>query len=130
MPNCNSCGASFPNWAELATHIIASKRGHQRGRVWASGLLLKTKQLNAKKELTQSTASPEQKLAIKETKEYLKEQGELSGDTEIKPCLCPSCKRTVSQELPTEYTSSPYSWKTGNGTLIVNCPSCLNLRRG
>jgi hypothetical protein len=124
MPNCRSCGQGFDNWTTLAQHIIESKRGHNSGRVWASNLLLKTKALNAKRELQQSTATVEEKAAMKVNKMELRQMGELSGDTERVIAGCPSCHRPHQAELPVEFVRSEYAWRTENGMLLTRCEAC------
>lgn len=116
---CHSCQQDFPDYESLAKHISSSKKGHQKGKRWASHYLLKTRALNLKKQpFTSNPLTQEDKENRESTKR------DLSGETEYILAVCPMCKKGHREQLPIEFVESPMAWRTSKGTLIVNCSIC------
>lgn len=113
----------FPDYTELAAHIIRNRKTHRGGVTWARRFLTKDKQLSkklAKKEAFErmrqaAPATDDQKNALARLK--LK----LSGETEMVITICLPGKHTVAQLLPVEYTRSPWAYRI-QGRLVVTCP--------
>ncbi len=120
MPvQCFCCGATFEDYAELAKHVSASKKGHRKSKKWAADYMLKTRQLNQKRDLPQRIPlTEEQKDNYQETKR------ELSGEYENVICLCPRCKLGHREQVPTEYSHSEQAWRSPKGTLMMICQRC------
>lgn len=120
---CHSCNQGFPDYGELAKHIASSKKGHRKGKKWAAKYLLRTRELNKKKEMKGRVALTE---AEKENKKDTVR--ELSGETTIVETYCPHCKRKSRQIMPMEFGESGNAWKIG-GCLAVLCNSCRGLNQ-
>lgn len=118
MTLCHSCDKSFPDYRELALHILSTKKGHRKGRRWAAKYLshlnaLARKELNhGRSELTE--ADRENKRSTIRV---------LSGESVFVEALCPHCKRKSRQNLPIEYAESKEAWRS-KGSLVVLCQSC------
>lgn len=114
---CNSCQKSFPDYKELAKHIMLNKKGHKQGRVWAAKFLSKInildrKPLHGKVELTEED---------KENK--LSTIRQISGENELVLAMCPKCRKGHRELLPVEFTRSSQAWRTGKA-LMVMCQDC------
>ncbi len=122
MPDCRYCGKSCKDWGELALHVQSQKKGHRGGKKWAAQYLLKTRQLNSKKELNGRQPMSEE---AKEIRRELIESVRLSGEEVCVETLCPNpkCKRVSKQVLPVEYVRSPNAWRTEN-QIIKLCRNC------
>ena len=120
---CNSCGADFETFTELAQHItISPKRTHKYGRVWAAKLLTQVTRLNKKQESFDRIPLSEED---KENRRELKAQVKLSGEKSMVNTICPKCKTRHVEVLEVEYARSPLAWRTAqNGTLIILCAGC------
>lgn len=118
MPTCNSCHREFDDFHALALHITREKRGHQRGKKWASKYLLKP----IKSELPQRTPlTEEEKKSLDEAKDQCKR--ELSGITKVSQAFCLRCKRFYPRVVEIEYIHSEYALRREN-TLLITCESC------
>ncbi len=115
---CHSCNNDFPDFESLAKHIVASKKGHRRGKKWAAGYLLKVRALNAKKDFNYVPMTQEDRENRASTIR------ELSGETQYVKIICPNCKTYNQLKLPVEYIESKEAWRSKVGTLIVNCLDC------
>jgi hypothetical protein len=116
---CNSCGEQFADFKALALHIMTLKKGHRKGRVWASKFLA---QVNKKKFSPRSPMSEETRQIIKECVR------ETSGASEAARTVCPNCKLVTEQRIEVEYVRDDLAWRNSNGTLVVNCDSCKRER--
>jgi len=120
---CRSCTYKAADFADLAKHITASKKGHRKGKRWAASYLLKVNILNSKRGLPSRTPMTEEEQdALREARAEIKR--ELSGETRLAGTVCPKCKRASSQAIPIEYVNSERAWRTQNGTLIILCVNC------
>lgn len=118
--NCHSCHADFEDYKGLALHIMSTKKGHKKGRVWASRFLA---QVNKKEFSPRNPFSEETKQTIRDCVR------ELSGESEVVKTLCPSCKILSNQRVESEYLTDKEAWRNSKGTLIVNCLGCKNKER-
>lgn len=117
---CSSCGAIKEDFKELAKHISASKKGHQKGKVWSAKFLLDVRRLNNKKDW------PKDRTALTDTEKENKRNSKttISGVEEKVTTTCPSCGAITMQSLPVEYTEELCAWKSKNGAIFVNCENC------
>lgn len=117
---CNSCHAVFPGYQELAVHISHSKKGHRRGKRWASKFLL-VNSLSAKQKRNNGDRPPPLTEEQKEAKHDSRR--ELSGRSETVPTICPRCKHRAYAVLPVEHTKNPIAWRI-SGLLAIICGGC------
>ena len=120
---CNSCGKECEDYHELALHIMENKKGHQRGKKWASAFLLRTNRLNARKDLPQrAPMTDEEKESLRDARAETRR--ELSGKVSLAKVFCPQCKQVSVRALPVEFAQNNQAWRLPNGTLVVSCPAC------
>lgn len=116
---CHSCHVDFPDYRSLAIHISTSKKGHKKGKKWASKYLL-INGLSAKNKYEH----PERTPLTEEEKESKKNaKRELSGKTKYGQVFCPRCKQLYSRTVEVEYTDSPYALRK-KGALVITCENC------
>jgi hypothetical protein len=120
MPTCHACHSEFPDFKELAIHIMANKKGHRKGRMWAAKYIMinglsPDKRIDRKTDHIALTA--EQKEAKKDCK------GTISGIRKMVETVCPKCKRMEHQSLPVEYIGRPLAWRKDN-RLVILCEGC------
>lgn len=120
MPICNSCHKSFPDFKELAKHIMANKKGHRYGQVWAARCLTNQRNLDRKVSLQNRGNNP---LTQQEKENKQDSHRELSGQTSIAETICPKCKCKGVYSFPIEYIKCPVIWREGN-RLVKLCISC------
>lgn len=124
--SCHSCQRTFADYKELAMHISSSRKGHRRGKRWASKYMM-INGLSAEKRFDHNKSRTP---LTKEDKENLEDtKATLSGETEIVPTKCPKCKRAAHQQLPVEYTRHPLAWCISRFFMVL-CPNCRVERRG
>jgi len=117
---CLSCDHTpFETYRELAKHIVSSRKGHRKGKRWASKYLLLNSLSPRKRRGTRTQSAPTdgQKANKEDTRR------ELSGATEFVTTLCLKCRNAVIQGLPIEYVRSQDAWRI-KGYLVVMCPVC------
>ena len=114
---CLSCNEVFADYTELALHIQSSKKGHRKGKKWASNYLLRTRQLDQKQINGRVPLTEEQK----ENKRNMVR--ELSGRNENVVTYCPQCKSKTAQPLPVEFTQSREAWRIGKNFAVL-CSEC------
>ena len=117
---CLSCNHEpFETYRDLAKHIVSSRKGHRRGKRWASKYLL-FNGLSPQKRRGRQT-----RVALTEGEKANKEdtRRELSGTTEFVTTLCIKCGNAVRQGLPAEYVQSQDAWRE-KGYLVAMCPVC------
>ena len=119
---CSSCGVIKTDYGDLAKHIVASRKGHEKGKVWAHKFLLKPNILNRKVEALERL---KQRRPLTEAEKENKRNSkvELSGEDKSVVTLCPKCGSINDQDLPVEYVSDVYTWKFA-GQLVVSCENC------
>ncbi len=118
MPiTCISCHKTFPDYSELACHIMASKKGHRKGKKWASRYLLKTSQLDRNK------PGGRTKLTEEDKQNKLTCVRPISGQERLVPTYCPRCKTKRQERLPVEYVESNQAWRM-KGSFVVICTGC------
>ena len=120
MVICKSCWDEFADFKELALHISSSKKGHRKGKKWASRYIL----LNGLSPKNRNGDRPA-RVALTEEQKANKEdtRRELSGDNEYATTVCPNCKNKSRPLLPVEFTNNSIAWKI-KGSLVVMCSSC------
>ena len=117
---CRYCHhAAFADYATLAQHVAAERKGHRGGKKWAARYLTRVNFLNQKRDLKPRTPLTEQ-----EKENRVSTFVELSGQNEIVTTLCSHCKSRTRQSLPIEYTRSNTAWRNKQGILVVSCPTC------
>jgi len=117
---CLSCNHEpFETYRDLAKHIVSSRKGHRRGKRWASKYLL-FNGLSPQKRRGRQT-----RVALTEGEKTNREdtRRELSGTTEFVTTLCIKCGNAVRQGLPAEYVQSQDAWRE-KGYLVAMCPVC------
>lgn len=114
--SCHSCGQPFDNFHDLAVHIAGSRKGHRKGKKWASKYIL----LNGRRDKQNFQRTPLTE-AEKENKREMKR--ELSGETKSGLVFCPHCKTKHQQTLPVEYVDSPSAWRIEK-MLVILCSGC------
>jgi GTP cyclohydrolase FolE2 len=116
---CRACGRDdFEDYTELAIHIQSSKKGHRKGKIWASKYLLRVNQLNQKKEYEQRVPLTEEE---KENKRDTRR--ELSGQMEVVNTYCPRCKTRTRRQLEIEFTRGGQAWGIKNYYFVL-CQLC------
>lgn len=119
---CHSCGHSFPDYTELAKHIINAKKGHRRGKVWASKFLLQVKRLDRK---VTNQNRPDRIPLTEEQKEAKKSlMREVSGEFRQVLCVCPRCKLGHVEAVEVEYIESRDAWRSESGKPMIICGGC------
>ena len=119
MPICHSCNKPSPDFKELAKHIIANKRTHRGGLMWARKYLLNQRALDRKVSLKNNRVP----LSEQEIENKKDSRRELSGALKNTSSFCPKCKRAGIYQFPIEYTKSPDAWRVGN-FLVKLCVNC------
>jgi hypothetical protein len=121
---CSSCGVIKKDYKELARHIVGSRKGHQKSKPWAHKFLLNAKFLDVKADRREKAIGG--RLTLTDTEKENKRccKTELSGKNKTVATLCPYCKKIIDAELPEEYISDAYTWKTDKGMIIVTCQDC------
>ena len=118
---CNSCGDTFETYTELAVHIsTSSKKTHKHGRIWAAKLILRTNQLDKKKDFGNRVPLTEQE---KENKREVSNIVQLSGQKTYVNAKCPQCKRIHSETIEVEFARSQTAWKFKDFFMIL-CGGC------
>ena len=117
MIPCHSCALEFDDYKALALHIIASKKGHRKGKIWAAKYMHRNA-LNAKKQDYGRTPLTEEQKDNKEDSRRI-----LSGDTKPVVVNCPKCRNNHRTVLEEEFAESPEAWKI-KGLNAVMCPRC------
>ena len=122
MPICNACHHSFPDYTELAKHIINARVGHRRGKRWASSVVLQVKRLDRK--VTNDSKPDRIPLTedLKETKLSL--MREVSGEFRQVLCVCPRCKLGHVEAVEVEYIESRDAWRSTSGKPMIICGGC------
>lgn len=115
---CNSCHAIFEDYGELARHILASKKGHKRGKMWAAKYL--NRHVINKRFFENNGCSP---LTAEDTKNKQDTKRVLSGQQRSMETFCPKCKKINRAVLEAEYVANPLAWRIG-GRLVKLCISC------
>lgn len=118
LVSCHSCFEKFPDYHALALHVSSEKKGHRKGKKWASKYLLRSS-LTAKKELHGRTPLSEEDKESRNNAHI-----ELSGDVVYLNTKCPKCKRVYPRSIETEYANSKTAWRGDNGILIITCMNC------
>ncbi len=113
---CHSCQQIFADYGELALHIASSKKGHRKGKKWASNYLMRTRVLDKKN----GYRTP---LTEQDRENKRDAQRELSGEIKYVPTVCPQCHQGQRQQLPIEYVESNSAWKI-RGEFVVICNNC------
>ena len=120
MPICHSCNKPFPDFKELARHIIANKKTHRKGLFWAQKHLMNQRALDKKATMLAKNHNP----LTEEDKENKKDTRRvLSGQLKNANTFCPKCKRAGIYQFPIEYAESPDAWRTGK-SLVKLCVNC------
>lgn len=120
MPLCHSCNKGFANWDELALHILATKKGHRKGKKWAAkymalnGLSAKAQ---GKYEFDRTPLTEEDRANKEDTRMRL------SGITQFETTTCPKCKDRHRISLEAEFATSPVAWRIG-GNIAKICQGC------
>ncbi len=115
---CNSCNQHFAAYKELALHISSSRKGHRKGKKWASAYLFKVNALN--KRGIENNRIP----LTKEDKENrMDSKRVLCGEEEYVLAVCPHCKKGHREMLPIEFSQSPSAWRIKDN-LVVMCQNC------
>jgi uncharacterized C2H2 Zn-finger protein len=117
---CSSCGVIKEDFKELAKHIATSKKGHQKGKVWASKFLLNVRMLDRKKDKLRG------RVALTDTEKESKRNSKaiLSGREAEISTTCPNCGIIMVQFIPEEYVKDFDCWKSKDGVIFVNCENC------
>lgn len=120
MPICKTCGKSFIDYSELASHIRKNKKTHRIGQKWATKYIHVSKlSMKAKN----GSFEPRQPLT-EEQKEARRECiRELSGDMVTVNAICPKCKAKYRMLIEIEYATSKDALKV-NDFFIRLCPDC------
>ncbi len=118
LVSCHSCNNTFPDYHALALHISSEKKGHRKGKKWASAYLLKNS-LKPKNEHKERTPLSEEDKEARESTHI-----ELSGDVVYVNTNCPKCRRVYPRIIETEYANSKWAWRGENGVLIITCLNC------
>lgn len=121
---CHYCHHSpFADYTALAQHIIAEKRTHRKGRVWAAKFLTRQRQLDqsATMKARRENRSP---LTEQEKENRQTTFVALSGEVSIQTTYCPRCRIRTRQSLALEYVKSPEAWRNRQGILVVSCARC------
>lgn len=116
---CFYCDATFDDYRELALHVSSAKKGHRRGKKWAAKYLLINKLSPNKKHFEHRYTSPD---ADRDRRNRESVIMELSGVTRLVATFCPACKSNSYQNLPVEYTDSPFAWLSPTGAYQIICP--------
>ncbi len=121
----------FPDYKELAKHVIKFSKTHRGGVMWAKKFLTNDKYLNKKlakkealKKMGQMPAATEEQIDT-----LARTRRELSGKTEMVTTICLDGKHAVAQLLPIEFTQSPTAFKI-QGYLPVKCAQHRNKNGG
>ena len=120
MPICHTCQQPFPDYRELALHIIANKATHRIGRRWASKYLTNQRALDKKVTMKGRERSPLTQQDIENKRDTRRE---LSGKDIISETICPKCKHNTVRSFPIEYAKSPTAWRRDN-RLVKLCVGC------
>lgn len=122
MPMCLVCNKPYPDFGELARHIIGNKKSHRKGFMWASRYLTKQRELDRKSTFQERNQNriPLTSGELANKRETVRE---LSGETTVAETYCPHCKRKTRQLFPIEYGESQEVWRD-KGCLVVLCQSC------
>lgn len=121
---CHYCHHTpFPDYTALAQHIIAEKRTHRKGRIWAAKFLTRQRQLDQSATIK---ARRENRAPLTEQEKENRQSTllELSGETTVIITSCPQCKSKMRQAIPVEYAKSKDAWRTTQGILVVSCARC------
>jgi hypothetical protein len=119
MPTCISCHTEFPDYKELALHIMTNRKGHRKGRRWAAKYIM-VNGLSSKvkgQKYDRIALTEEQKEAKKDCKITI------SGINKVADTVCPKCSLKLRQLLPVEYVQSPMAWRKDN-KLVILCDGC------
>lgn len=117
MEPCHSCGQSFPDFRELALHISGAKKGHRKGKAWASKYLLRSSLTANHERRERIPISDEDREAKTNTRM------ELSGEMSYVRVKCPKCKRVYPRTVEVEYVNSKLALRD-NGVLMITCQNC------
>jgi len=120
MVICLSCQQTFPDYKELALHIITNKATHRKGRRWANKYLTNQRALDKKVTTQGKERSPLTQQDIENRRDTRRE---LSGQTKMSETLCPKCKHNGVRSFPIEYAKSPTAWRVGK-SLVKLCVGC------
>ena len=120
MPLCLTCKQPFPDYKELALHIVANKKTHKKGRLWANKYLMNQRTLDMKATIQNRNHTP---LTEQERESKKDSQRELSGRLINTNTICPHCKKTSVYQFPIEYVKDPYAWRIGSNFVRL-CPRC------
>ena len=115
---CLSCGADFWDYQSLALHILASKKGHRKGKKWAAKYI--NRHVLNKKKTEYNGRVPltaEQKANKEDTRRVL------AGGQRVAEIVCPHCHKPSRVALEVEYVSSPQAWRI-QGRLVKMCANC------
>lgn len=124
---CRQCGEDFPDYKELARHILDNKN-HRYGRKWAASVMMRVRSLDRKATLqdqhkNRGTLTEEERENLRDNRAAC--EREVSGKQHLTKCLCPTakCHRIHYVLLPVEYLEDP-CWRTKDGFPYITCPSC------
>jgi len=115
---CLSCGQGFEDYHALALHIIASKKGHRKGKKWAAKYLSRHVLNKRKLELNGRVPLTVEQKANKEDSRRV-----LSGGQRVAETVCLRCHKSSRIVLEEEYVSSPQAWRI-QGRLVKMCANC------
>lgn len=120
MPTCLNCQQLFTDYKGLAHHIIANKKTHKRGLLWASKYIMRQRQLDRK-----ATEQGRNYTPLTQTDKDNRHDLErvLSGVAINSPTICPKCKHKSISQFPIEYAESRQAWRVGNA-LVKLCVAC------
>ncbi len=110
IPFCNSCHQPFPDYHALAVHISTSKKGHSRGKKWATKYLFLKGKRDAPNRAPKADISQEAKDSRART---------LSGVERNTVCVCPQCKQRHQDRIPIEFVNSPEAWRFGKDLSVL-----------
>ena len=122
MPACLSCHSPFADYKELAVHIAGEKKGHRKGKKWASRYLLRVKALDRKVSKQDRDGGVPLTEEQQETKSKLFR--EVSGEVETVLTVCPHCKQGHQETLMIEFSQGVDTWKGRTGLPVVMCSGC------
>lgn len=117
---CLNCHKYFEDYRELALHILSNKKTHRRGLKWAARYMTRQNQLDRKVSLqdrVRTSMDEDDRQNLRDSRRIL------SGRFKYAKTLCLRCKKIITQQLPVEYTDSPYAWRI-QGVLVANCEGC------
>jgi len=122
MISCHSCDQKFPDYKALALHILSNRKGHRKGRRWATHYMCRSVPTPRNREHGRTPMTEEQKENLQDAKEDIRRV--LSGNTKSVVAKCPKCHNNHRKLLEKEFAECPEVWRIDK-LVATLCPNCV-----